>query len=519
MRAILIATGETMSPFSDEFATPMLPMIDRPLLQHAVEWLASHGIDRFDVVLGRRARAIQSLLGDGTRWGVSIRYRTAADVARPWQALGGFGPSADDEPILLAHADRLPLVDPSADRPRDGSPVVYVRADDSEGRPAWSGWAWVLPDDLLDLPPDADVNDLFDRLLEPGRGPRVVAVGSILDATTGEALMRSHRDLIASRPAGLMLSGREVRPEVWVSSNVRLHPSVRLVPPVFVAEDCRLGPGVRLGPDAFVGAGSVIDADSTVAESVLFPDTYVGASLDLNEALVSHGRLAHLRLGPDLIVDDEQLISSVAAYRLGDSLRALLARLAASAVLVATAPLLLATSLLIRIARGGPALIDREVVRLPAPPDPDRWRVYRLHRFNVPLDGSPNWADLLFRVLPGLIDVALGNLRIVGVAPRGRDEVAAMSEDRRALYRNARGGLIDVWPDSTDDEPADHAAWSLRRDLGLVGVYLAWSLFGRDRRARGRADGPTHRPSIAAIDRRKDRAATPRSVPSGSQRP
>ena len=71
MKAVLIATGElTETRFAgDPYLTCLLPLMDRPFIQHVVECLVTQGLKDFTVILCQSPEKVEGLLGDGTRWG------------------------------------------------------------------------------------------------------------------------------------------------------------------------------------------------------------------------------------------------------------------------------------------------------------------------------------------------------------------------------------------------------------------------------------------------------------------
>ena len=77
MRAILLATNAADAAGVQALPAALRPVIDRPLLQHAVEQLSHAGISQIEVVIGFAPEAVQALLGDGRRWGCDIRYHLA----------------------------------------------------------------------------------------------------------------------------------------------------------------------------------------------------------------------------------------------------------------------------------------------------------------------------------------------------------------------------------------------------------------------------------------------------------
>ena len=133
MKALIIAAGD-LSPVegADERAPAfLLPLIDRPFLQHVVEYVMDAGlVDSIEVVVSHMPERVEALLGDGTRWGVPIRYHLARDRAAPYASLSRF---AGDGPILLVHGDCLP----DAALNETGS-TPGLKAFCREG--IWTGW-------------------------------------------------------------------------------------------------------------------------------------------------------------------------------------------------------------------------------------------------------------------------------------------------------------------------------------------------------------------------------------------
>src|SRR5579859_2371507 len=145
MRALIVATGDHSRPAEGAERPPsfLLPLIDRPFLQHVVEFLAEAGMaDSIDVVLSHLPEKVEALLGDGTRWGICIRYHLVRDSARPYAVLNRL---AADGPVLLIHADCLPHV---ALKQLAGSPTPVVMC----AHGTWTGWA------LLDSAAISDID-------------------------------------------------------------------------------------------------------------------------------------------------------------------------------------------------------------------------------------------------------------------------------------------------------------------------------------------------------------------------
>jgi lipopolysaccharide/colanic/teichoic acid biosynthesis glycosyltransferase len=509
MRAVIIATGESagIKPLDEHYPTPLLPLIDRPFIQHVVEYYAAQGMTRVDFVLSRFPEKIEHHLEDGTRWGTKFNFHLARDPSFPYRVLKALDWSGEDGPILFGHADRLALVSLREAAASPARPVLFssrepgpLRADappfeGASGR--WTGWALVLPEHLAALPAGADEAGLYEYLRKSAvGGSPCFEVPRPLGVRTFEEFFNAHRVFLAKKAPGLRTVGREADPGVWLARNVRLHPSVRFFPPVCVGENCDVGPGVRLGPDAVLGKDCVLDGHCTVINSVVFPGSYVGEGLELADVLVDKNRLISLRLGGAVDVSDNFLLGSIAERHLSRWFGRALARAAALAALLLASPLLLALALCLKLFRRGPVLYRKDAVRLPAAAEEVAWGTFPIWSFSpIPAGGAGAWGrglcslrGLVLRFLPALVSVVRGDLTLVGVPPRTSDEVKQLPHDWKALYLRARAGIVteaSVRPaaDFTDDDLyasdavyAACAGWAY--ELKLLARYLIRSVFG-----------------------------------------
>ncbi|HUR27498.1 MAG TPA: sugar phosphate nucleotidyltransferase [Planctomycetota bacterium] len=66
--------GSRIDPFNTRYPKPMLPIVNRPILEHQVEQMKSVGIREIVIVVGHLQEVIREHFGDGQRFGVEIRY-------------------------------------------------------------------------------------------------------------------------------------------------------------------------------------------------------------------------------------------------------------------------------------------------------------------------------------------------------------------------------------------------------------------------------------------------------------
>ncbi|MUW13235.1 NTP transferase domain-containing protein [Halorubrum sp. CBA1125] len=76
MKAVVLAAGkgERLWPLTENRPKPMIPVANRPILEHIVDALETAGIDEAVFVVGSNRERIQSYFEDGRDWGVDISY-------------------------------------------------------------------------------------------------------------------------------------------------------------------------------------------------------------------------------------------------------------------------------------------------------------------------------------------------------------------------------------------------------------------------------------------------------------
>ena len=153
-RAVLLAAGRgtRMRELTAELPKPMIKVRGKPILLHIVEGLQAAGIKGFLIIVGYHGDAVREYFGDGTCFGLQIRYATqvvqdgtgrVVDLARNF---------AGDSPFILGYGDIL--VDPAnykplVDLPNDVEAIISV----TRGEDVSKGGAVFVNDqmELVDL--------------------------------------------------------------------------------------------------------------------------------------------------------------------------------------------------------------------------------------------------------------------------------------------------------------------------------------------------------------------------------
>jgi len=102
--------GTRLRPITNEIPKPMVPLHDKPILQHALDLFKKYGITEIVISLGYKGEKIKEYFGNGTRFGVNITY------VEETEPLGTAGPlniarQYLTDTFVMCNADELKNVD------------------------------------------------------------------------------------------------------------------------------------------------------------------------------------------------------------------------------------------------------------------------------------------------------------------------------------------------------------------------------------------------------------------------
>jgi len=107
MKAMILAAGfgERLRPLTNDTPKPLLKIANKPLIQYHIERLAAAGVRELVINTSWLGDQIESFLGDGSRFGVDIKWSRESD---PLETGGGIRralPLLGGEPFLVVNGD------------------------------------------------------------------------------------------------------------------------------------------------------------------------------------------------------------------------------------------------------------------------------------------------------------------------------------------------------------------------------------------------------------------------------
>src|SRR5918997_1287774 len=320
MQALILAGGEgtRLRPLTSTVPKPVVPLVDRPFIAFMLDWLRGHGVDDVVMSCGFLAAGVRNVLGDGSAYGVRLRY---VEEPQPLGTGGAvkFAESLLDERFLMLNGDVLtdldvsaqlalhdmrdaratlaltPVEDPSAyglvRTLEDGAVTQFVEkpAPDQIDTHNISAGIYVLERSVLDLlepeQPASIERDVFPRLVGEGLFA-YVGDGYWLDIGTPERYLEGTFDILegAVRTAVADRMG-----DGFTVVHERTENAGRIIPATLVERDCRIGADARIGGRVVLEAGVHVGAGTSIERAVVLRGAKIGANCTLRGCIVGAG--------------------------------------------------------------------------------------------------------------------------------------------------------------------------------------------------------------------------------------
>jgi mannose-1-phosphate guanylyltransferase len=330
MQALILAGGEgtRLRPLTSTVPKPVVPLVDRPFIRFMLDWLHSHGVDDVVMSCGHLASGVRNVLGDGSAFGLRLRY---VEEPRP---LGTGGALKFAEPLLsdrflMLNGDVLtdidltaqleqhertgatatlaltPVEDPSAYglvRTRNGGEVtefVEKPAPDQIDTNNISAGAYVLERSVLELleaeQPASIERDVFPRLVGDGLYG-YVSDGYWLDIGTPDRYLEGTFDILEGTVHSAV---RERMGDGYLCVEDGVENAGRIIPSALVENGCRIGEGSRIGGRVVLERGVTIGEHTTLERAVVLQGAEIGSHCTLSGCIIGGG----VRIGDECHVD------------------------------------------------------------------------------------------------------------------------------------------------------------------------------------------------------------------------
>ncbi|QMS91878.1 NDP-sugar synthase [Nostoc edaphicum CCNP1411] len=338
MKAMILAAGKgtRVRPITYTIPKPMIPILQKPVMEFLLELLRQHGFDQIMVNVSHLAEEIENYFRDGQRFGVQIAYsfegKIDDDGKLEGEAIGSaggmrriqdFSPFFDDTFVVLC-GDALIDLDLTAavkwhkekgaiatiitkSVPKEEVSSYGVVVTDEDGRvkafqekPSTeealstninTGIYIFEPEVFNYIPSDVEYDigsQLFPKLVEI-KAPfyaipmdfEWVDIGKVPD------YWRAIRGVLLGEIKNVQIPGHEVAPGIYTGLNVAVNwDKVDITGPVYIGGMTRIEDGAKIVGPAMIGPNCWICSGATVENSVIFEWSRLGPGVRLVDKLV-----------------------------------------------------------------------------------------------------------------------------------------------------------------------------------------------------------------------------------------
>ncbi|NYT18814.1 MAG: NTP transferase domain-containing protein [Methanosarcinales archaeon] len=323
MKAVILAAGEgtRMRPLTTAIPKVMLPIANKPMLEHIVEAAIEAGIEGFVIITGYHEETIQQYFGSGQERGITIEYVHQEEQLGTANAIGCAKGHVKDRFIVLngdvllspSHIKRMIEREEDAvitvkhvDNPSDfgvietnGNKVsriiekpekpptdlanagIYLFRESIfeliEQTPLSPREEYEITDSLQMLI-DSDANVGYEVLEEEW-----IDIGRPWDLLDANAVLLDRMNPVIS---GLVEPNATLIGDVSVGEGTLIRNGAYIIGPVVIGKDCDIGPNCFIRPSTTIGNRVHIGNAVEVKNSIIMDDTKIGHLTYIGDSII-----------------------------------------------------------------------------------------------------------------------------------------------------------------------------------------------------------------------------------------
>lgn len=334
MRALILAGGKgtRLRPLTVYTPKPIVPVANRPFLTYQLESLTKAGITDVTLSLSYQPDKIENLLGDGSDYGVNLRFITEPTALGTAGAVG-FAIESRKEPVIVLNGDILTTLDLSKMiechvARKDALTIALARVDD----PSKYGLVALAEDDIVEsfiekptdgasTGTDANTINAGVYILEPDV-LKLIAKGEYSSFEYDVFPKVLEQKL---RFSGFVLDGGYWQdigtPSSYLAANLAVVSGTAGFDPIDSSDDLETSPTAFIDSSSVLGEGCVVKPNATITNSVLGPGVHVEEKAVIENSVIwAHTRVSTFAKVRDSVVGKGCHIGNYVELRAGSVL-------------------------------------------------------------------------------------------------------------------------------------------------------------------------------------------------------
>jgi len=311
--------GTRLQPLTYHTPKSMMPVLNRPFLEHTVAYLKQYGVENITLTLNYLPEVIQNYFGDGSNSGIRLSYAVEDNPLGTAGAVKNVERYLDSTFIVL-NGDiftDLNIADMLAFHRRKrakatialnwvDNPCAFGVVETGSDRKVkrfiekpspdqiTTNWInagiYILEPEVLEHVP-ANSHYMFEKGLFPlllERGEPVYGYpfnGYWLDMGTPEKYLCLNCDLLLSRVKSPLTDSLSST-DICCGKDTIVHPSADITGPVLIGSNCRISQKAHIKGPVVIGPNCDIGDDSFIERTTLWRSARIGAGARLRQCII-----------------------------------------------------------------------------------------------------------------------------------------------------------------------------------------------------------------------------------------
>jgi NDP-sugar pyrophosphorylase family protein len=312
MKAMILAAGfgTRLRPLTYTVPKPMVPIMNRPTLEHTIHLLRTHGIQDITVNLHHLPGIIQDHFGDGKDFGVNLHWSYEPEILGTAGGIKKAQEFLDGEAFLVINSDvvtdcdlskvisfhkakgsALTLVVRQGDSPEQCDPIevddddriVHMVGTSAKKKPGdttrilFTG-IQVMEPEIFDRIPEnkfyGTTTDVFPGMLEDEL-PMFAYWhhGYWKDVGTIQSYLDVHKDLLDKR----------------MGNELPIENSADGLPSVLIGKNCKIADTAKIGPYAVMGDNCTVGENAVIEHSICWQGVTLGKNSHVTQSVLGNG--------------------------------------------------------------------------------------------------------------------------------------------------------------------------------------------------------------------------------------
>src|SRR5450432_2817630 len=354
MKAVVMAGGEgtRLRPMTANQPKPLLPVVNRPIMEHVLRLLRRHGFTDTVVTVQFLASVIRNYFGDGDELGMNLQYATEETPLGTAGSVKNAEAELRDSRFVVVSGDALTDIDltdmarfhhangalVTVALKRVANPLEFGIVNTGEDgrierfleKPTWgqvfsdtanTGIYMMEPEIFSYVAAGEPVDwsqDVFPKLLDIGAPVfGYVADAYWEDVGTLESLIQVQADVL-NRQVDIDIEGFEVMPGVWVCEGAEVDPEAILKGPLYIGNYAKVEAGAELREYTVLGSNVVVKSGAFLHRALVHDNVFIGPQVNLRGCIIGKNtdimRGARIEegavVGDECVVEEEAYISA-----------------------------------------------------------------------------------------------------------------------------------------------------------------------------------------------------------------